>query len=84
MSDSNSKPEKAQRVQKALQAPKKRDEFYGEMTAHKNRAYEFDNMSICEFRLGDSPSTASDSGSAENSSPGSGNPHQQALEEMRG
>ena len=73
----------AARVQKALQAPKKRDEFFGEVSSRKNRAYDYENLSICEFRLGSSPSSkGSDCHSTQNSS-NEGNPRQEALDEMR-
>lgn len=37
--------------QKVLQAPKKRDEMYGEVSARKTRAYDYENLSIRAFRL---------------------------------
>lgn len=84
MTDTCSKPTQADRVMKALQAPKKRDEYYGEMTAHKQRAFDYDDLSVCEFRLTDSPNSGSIGGSTENSSQASESSREQALEEMRG
>ena len=46
-----SNTERSERNQKVLQAPKKRDEMYGEVSARKTRAYDYENLSIRAFRL---------------------------------
>ena len=62
-----SNTERSERMLKALQAPKKRDEMFDEITASRNRAHDYENMSIRAFRLdsssskGDGSSTAGDS-----------------------
>jgi len=71
-------------MQKNLQAPKKRDELFGESSVKNARAQEYENMSICEFRLESSSkkgNSFSDGSSTGDSSRGE---RQQALEEMRG
>ena len=77
-------------MNKALQAPKKRDEMYGEQSARNLRAQEYENMSIRAFRL-DASSCKSNPGTADGveNSPGVAatseeqQERQQAMEEMR-
>ena len=69
---------------KALQAPKKRDEMYGEDSARKGRTYNPDNLSVRAFRLCDSDSEGN-SPSTENSSQNEGSSsRQQAMDDIRG
>lgn len=51
-------------MNKALQAPKKRDEMFGEQSARNLRAQEYENMSIRAFRL-DASSCKSNPGTAD-------------------
>lgn len=59
-----SNTERSERMNKALQAPKKRDEMYGEQSARNLRAQEYENMSIRAFRL-DASSCKSNPGAAD-------------------
>lgn len=68
------------RFQRALQAPKKRDELI-DATARKNRAFDPENLQIRAFRL-DSSSSDGDDHSTGSSDAGA-NPRQEALDEMR-
>ena len=62
-----SNTERSERMLKALQAPKKRDEMFDEFTTPRDRGHDYENMSIRAFRLdsssskGDGSSTAGDS-----------------------
>lgn len=70
--------------QRALQAPKKREESFGSASKRKQRAYDPENLSVRAFRL-ESNSSDGDEGSTsgeENTSPGG--ERQQAMREMRG
>ena len=67
---------------KALQAPKKRDEMFGESSARKNRAFNPDELSVRAFRLCDSDSEGN-SPSTENSSQSEGSSRQQAMDDIR-
>ena len=66
-----SNTERSERMLKALQAPKKRDEMFDDISASRNRAHDYENMSIRAFRLdsssskGDGSSTAGDSSRGE-------------------
>ena len=66
---------------KALQAPKKRDEMFDEITASRNRAHDYENMSIRAFRLDSSSSKGDGSSTAGDSS--RGEEQQAALDDMR-
>lgn len=54
------------KANKALQAPRKRDEVIDETLVRKNRAYDPSNLQVRAFRLESSPSDGE--GSTENSS----------------
>ena len=75
----NSTSSKDARVQRALAAPKKRDEVLEMTSARKLRNLDVENISIREFRL--SPSNSDGDGSTQNSSD-DGN-RQNALDDMR-
>ena len=83
----SSNTERSERLNKALQAPKKRDEMYGEQSARNLRAQEYENVSIRAFRL-DASSCKSNPGvseSGENSlSAAQQQERKQAMEDLRG
>ena len=76
-----SNTERSERMLKALQAPKKRDEMFDEITASRNRAHDYENMSIRAFRLDSSSSKGDGSSTAGDSS--RGEEQQAALDDMR-
>ena len=79
-----SNTERSERMLKALQAPKKRDEMYDEFNSSRNHsraAHDYENMSIRAFRLESSSSKGDGSSTAGDSS--RGQQQAAALEEMR-
>ena len=77
-----SNTERSERMLKALQAPKKRDEMFDEISeSSRSRAHDYENMSIRAFRLDSSSSKGDGSSTAGDSS--CGHQQQAALEEMR-
>lgn len=78
----SSNTERSERLNKALQAPKKRDEMYGEQSARNLRAQEYENVSIRAFRL---DASSCKSNPEENSlSAAQQQERKQAMEELRG